>query len=183
MRGGKNSEKLSVEEGVKQYLGMVGDADDLPLAQRPRTQHRKRDYIFTGLKCYGRDGGKVIKTGESITFEVEMSDLHEPGDMTLGIALFNERNQRVALFHSVYHANKTFRGIAGGTKRIVCEVPSLPLTPQSYHVELVLTDGYHELERLERADKIDVLFNDLLGTGKIPNKRQCSVILPSAWRE
>ena len=75
MRGGKNSEKLSVEEGVKQYLGMIGDADDLPLAQRPRAQHRKRDYIFTGLKCYGPGGGKVIKTGESMTFEVEMSDL------------------------------------------------------------------------------------------------------------
>ncbi len=183
MRGGKNSEKLSVEEGVKQYLGMIGDADDLPLALRPRTQHRKRDYIFTGLKCYGPAGGKVIKTGESMTFEVEMSDLHEPGDMTLGIALFNEKNQRVALFHSVYHANKTFRGVAGGTKRIVCEVPSLPLTPQSYHVELVLTDGYNELERLERADKIDILFSDVLGTGKIPNRKQCNVILPSSWSE
>lgn len=183
MRGGKNSEKLSVEEGVKQYLGMIGDAEDLPIAQKPRTQHRKRDHIFTGLHIRGRDGGKIIKAGDPISFEVEMSDLHEPGDMTLGIALFNEKNQRVALFHSVYHGNLTFRGVAGGTKRLTCEVPALPLTPGSYHVELVLTDGYHELERLERADKFEILFADLLGTGKIPNKRQCNVILPASWRE
>lgn len=183
MRGGKNSEKLSVEEGVKQYLGMIGDTDDVPISQKPRTQFRKREPIFTDLKINARDGGKIIKTGEPISFEVEISDLHEPGEMTLGIALFNEKNQRVALFHSMYQSHLPWRGVAGGKKKIYCEVPALPLTPGTYHVELVLTDGYHELERLERADKFEILFSDLFGTGKIPNKRQCSVILPCTWRE
>ncbi|HRK30874.1 MAG TPA: polysaccharide ABC transporter ATP-binding protein [Tepidisphaeraceae bacterium] len=183
MTGGKNSEKLSVEEGVKQYLGMIGDAEDLPIDKKPRTQHRKRDPIFTGLKCRGPDGGKVIKSGDPMTFEIELSDLHEPGDMTVGVALWNEKNQRVALFHSVYHANKTFRGVAGGKKTVTCHVPSLPFTAQGFNVELIVTDGYHELERLERADRIEVLFNDLLGTGKIPNKRQSNVVLPCSWND
>jgi lipopolysaccharide transport system ATP-binding protein len=183
MRGGRNSEKLSVEEGVKQYLGLGGDEDDVPLRDKPRQQHRKRDPIFTGLTIRGKDGGKMIKAGEPVSFDVEMTDLHEPGDMTLGVAVWNEKNQRVVLFHSVYHSNKTFRGAAGGVKRVTCEVPSLPLTPGTYWVELVLTDGYHELERLERADKFEVLFGDVLGTGKIPNRRQSNVILPCSFRD
>lgn len=183
MRGGRNSEKLSVEEGVKQYLGLAGDDENTPLRDKPRQQHRKRDPIFTGLTIRGQDGSKLIKSGEPVWFDVEMNDLCEPGDMTLGVAIWNEKNQRVVLFHSVYHANKTFRGTPGGVKRLFCEVPSLPVTPGTYWVELVLTDGYHELERLERADKFEVLFNDVLGTGKLPNKRQSNVVLPCTFRE
>jgi lipopolysaccharide transport system ATP-binding protein len=183
MSGGRNSPKMSVEDGVKQYLGLGGDDDNVPLSQKPRQQFRKRDPIFTGLKIRGNDGGKIIKAGEPISFDVEMSNLSEPGDMTLGVAIWNEKNQRVALFHSVYHANKTFRGVASGVKKVTCEVPSLPVTPGSYWVELVLTDGYHELERLERADRFEVLFSDVLGTGKLPNKRQSNVILPCSFRE
>jgi lipopolysaccharide transport system ATP-binding protein len=182
MRGGRNTEKLSVEEGVKLYMGLGGE-DDVPLIEKPRVQHRKRDPIFTGLTIRGRDGGKMIKSGEPIWFDVEMTDLHEPGEMTLGVAVWNEKNQRVALFHSVYHQNKTFRGVPGGVKRVTCEVPSLPVTPGSYWAELVLTDGYHELERVERADKFEVLFADLLGTGKLPNKRQSNVVLPCSFRD
>ncbi|MCS7035006.1 MAG: ABC transporter ATP-binding protein [Phycisphaerae bacterium] len=183
MRDGRNSEKMPVDEGIKQYLSMLGDNGDVPLAQKPRRQYRKRDPIFTGLKINGPDGGKIIRTGQSITFEVEMTDLHEPGEMTLGIALYNERNQRVCLFHTMYQQHMPFRGIPGGVKRLVCEVPSLPLTPGTYYVDLVLTDGYHELERLDRADKIEILFADLFGTGKLPNIRQCNVILPCRWSQ
>ena len=183
MNGGRNSPKLSVEDGVKQYLGLAGDGENVPLVEKPRQQHRKRSPIFTGLTIAGPDGGKIIRAGDPVTFEVEMSDLREPGDMTLGVAVWNEKNQRVALFHSVYHCNKTFRGTPGGMKRMTCHVPSLPVTPGSYWVELVLTDGYHELERLERADKFEVVFADLLGTGKLPNKRQSNVILPCTFSE
>ena len=110
-----------------------------------------------------------------------MSDLHEPGEMTCGLALYNERNQRVCLFHTLYNNNMTFRG--GEKKTLTCTIPSLPLTAGQYHVELVLSDGYHELERVDRADKFQIIFGDVLGTGKAPNHRQAAVILPCEWRE
>jgi hypothetical protein len=39
------------------------------------------------------------------------------------------------------------------------------------------------LERVERAERLDVIFADVLGHGKIPNHRQAMVVLPCEWRE
>jgi len=177
VNGGRCGPRVATDEGIKQYLGLVGDTSSLPLAEKPRTQHKKRAPIFTGLKM----SNNVIPAGGGITFEVEISDLHEPGEMTCGLALYNERNHRVCLFHTLYNNNMTFRG--GAKKILTCEIPSLPLTAGQYHVELVLSDGYHELERVDRADKFQIIYGDVLGTGKIPNHRQCAVILPCQWRE
>jgi lipopolysaccharide transport system ATP-binding protein len=177
VNGGRCGPRLPTDEGIKQYLGLVGDTSALPLAEKPRTQHKKRPPIFTGLKL----SNNVIPAGESITFEIEMSGLNDPGDMTCGLALYNERNQRVCLFHTLYNNNMTFRG--ADKKTLTCTIPSLPLTAGTYHVELVLSDGYHELERVDRAEKFQIIFGDVLGTGKVPNHRQAAVILPCQWRE
>jgi hypothetical protein len=34
---------------------------------------------------------------------------------------------------------------------------------------------------VERADRLDVVFADALGTGKIPNSSQGLVVLPAQW--
>jgi hypothetical protein len=64
----------------------------------------------------------------------------------------------------------------------VCTIPSLPLVPGTYYVELVLADTRGWIERIERADKLDVVFADVLGTGIIPSARQSAMVLPCEWR-
>jgi len=87
--------------------------------------------------------------------------------------------QRIALFHTVIHGGFTFKGANHG--KIICTVPSLPLVPGAYFIELILADGYEFIERVERADRVDVVFADILGTGKIPNQRHGYVVWPSEW--
>jgi hypothetical protein len=74
----------------------------------------------------------------------------------------------------------TFRG-ANGAARLTCSVPSLPLVPGRYYVELVLADGYQVVEKVERAETIDVVFADVFGTGKIPKNTQGYLVLPCDW--
>jgi hypothetical protein len=64
---------------------------------------------------------------------------------------------------------------------MTCEVPSLPLAPASYTIDLVLADGYNVIERVERAARVEVVFSDILGTGKVPNGKQSTVVLPCSW--
>jgi len=182
VHGGRVSEQLPTDEGIGRYLGLVGDNGDAPLAERARTQHSSRPPVFTGLRVLsGGEETRVIPCGDEITFDVEMRDFNDPGDLTCAIAIFNEKNHRVAMFHSEYHSGLTFRG--GSHKRLMCKVPSLPLTPGTYYVELVYADGYHVLERVERAARFQVIFSDLLGTGKLPNNKQCHVVLPCQWQQ
>jgi len=183
VNGGQISDRLSTEDGIKQYLGLVGDVVDVPLAQKPRTQHKPRDPIFTGLKMYNDDGPtNIISCGEGITFEVEIENLDDPGELTCAVALFNTKNQRVAVFHSQYNSGMTFRATPDGKKRLICTVPSLPLTPGTYYVELVVADGFQMLERVDRADRLELMFADVLGHGKLPSQRQAAILLPCKWK-
>ena len=184
MNKGKAGEKTTVEEGIKQYLGMVNDNGNVPLAERARSQNKPRPPVFTGLTVSNEQGAtNVVQCGSKVSFEIQMENLNDPGDLQCALALYNEKNQRVVLFHTLYQSNMTFRAGADGKKKLVCSAPSLPVTPGEYHIELIVSDGYKELERVDRAGKMNVIFADVLGTGKLPIQRQSAVVLPCEWRE
>ena len=181
MKKGRPSEKMTMEQGVRSYLDEASASDSLPLSQKPRTQKEPHAAIFHDLMVRTDAGESVtVPAGAKVTFDVTMKNFADiPGNLTLGIGLSNSRGQRVALFHTEYHKGMTFRG--SNEMTISCEIPSLPLAPNSYSIDLVLADGYTIIERVERAATIEVIFADLLGTGKIPNGKQATVILPCAW--
>jgi lipopolysaccharide transport system ATP-binding protein len=180
---GKVSEKLTVDEGIRLYLEQNSDNSDVPLAQKPRTQNRERPPIFTGLTIsHSGRTTNVIPAGGAVDFEVEVENFEDDaGSLTCGIALLNTRGQRVTLFHSLYQSDMTFR--AAKRRVLRCHVPHLPITAGEYFVELVFADGFRELERVERAGSVRIVFGDVLGTGKIPNSGQSMMVLPAAWSE
>lgn len=185
IKGGRSSERMSPAEGVKEYLAQNADNPSEPLAKRPRFQHRERPPIFVDLKSEGASGhGNVVECGGAMTFEVTCADCDDIREAAIGVCLNNDRGQRVAFFHSEYCNARFFKG--GSRKTFVCHVPSVPLPPATYAVELVFVDKGDNskiIERVERADHINVIFHDYLGTGKLPNQHQCQVVLPCDWQE
>ena len=180
IKDGIASERLTPDEGVKQYLALANEGADLPVDQKPRIQHAKRKPIFTGLTMETDSGHeRVVETGGRVTFEVEVRDCEDLASVTCGIALSNNRGQRVAFFHTRYHQGLMFPGTRHAKMR--CEVPSIPLVPGAYYVELVMADEDKIIEKVERADRLDVVFRDVFGTGRVPNHTQGYVVLPCAW--
>ncbi len=187
VNGGKTSEKLTPDEGIRRYLALGGDGADLPVAKKPRQQNRDRPPIFVGLTVTGEpaDGGSdgapnVVETGGRVTFDIEVADCDDlKSGAMCGVAVTNDRGQRVAFFHTLYQGGFTFKGTAHG--HFTCVVPSLPLVPNGYHVELVMADGYGIIEKVERAATLDVVFADVLHTGRVPNKNQGYVVWPAEW--
>lgn len=181
IQSGRSTERLTADEGIKRYLALSNDGGDLPLKDKPRWQNRKRAPIFTGISIVGGGGHKnVVDCGGSVTFEVEVSNVDDikTGGMCT-IAITNDRGQRIAFFHSLYHGGFTAKGTSHG--KFTCRVPSLPLTSNTYFVELVYADPNGIVEKVERADRLDVVFADVLGTGRIPSNRQGYVVWPSEW--
>jgi len=178
---GHAGEKLTPEEGVKAYLSLTNSDASVPVREKPRTQHRSRDPIFTGLKITGGSGHpNVVETGGSVTFEIDIENCDDLKNVTCAIALHNERAQRVVFFHTLYHGGFSFPGAK--RKKLVCRVPELPLVPDSYYVELVMSDGYQFIEKVERVDRLDVVYANSLGTGKIPSRGQGYLVLPCEWK-
>jgi lipopolysaccharide transport system ATP-binding protein len=177
---GRASERLDPEEGVKRYLALAGEGADLPLAQKPRQQHEPRKPIFTGLRIHTDSGHeRVVEAGGGVTFEVEISDCADLPAVTCGVAIVNSRGQRVAFFHTRYQQATMFAGADRAT--LTCRVPSLPLVPSAYSVELVMADEDKIIEKVERADRIDVVFKDLFGSGRLPNSSHGPLVLPCHW--
>jgi homopolymeric O-antigen transport system ATP-binding protein len=178
---GHAGEKLSPEDGVKAYLAMTNSDASVPVREKPRTQHRTRPPIFTGLKMVGESGHpNVVETGKGVTFEVEIENCDDLKNVTCAIALHNERAQRVVFFHTLYHGGFSFPGAK--YKKLICHVPELPLVPDSYYVELVMSDGYQFIEKVERVDRLDVVYANVLGTGKLPSRGQGFLVLPCEWK-
>lgn len=177
---GRASERLSPDEGVKRYLALSSDGADVPLAQKPRIQHAPRAPIFTGLQIRTDSGhDRVVEAGGGVTFDIEISDCADLDSVTCGVAIVNSRGQRVAFFHTRYQQAAMFAGAKRAT--LQCHVPALPLIPSSYYVELVIADEDKIIEKVERADRLDVVFKDLFNTGRLPNSSHGFVVLPCAW--
>jgi lipopolysaccharide transport system ATP-binding protein len=180
--GGRVSERMPPDEGIKQYLAQANEAADVPLALKPRTVIPDgAKPIFSGLRITTDSGHeKVLETHGRVEFEIEVRDCEQYVRATVGVALVNTRGQRVAFFHSLFQSGVRFRG-AKEPQLLRCTVPSLPLVPASYSVELVFANDDQLVEKVERADKIDVVFRDVFNTGKIPNTSQGFVVLPCQW--
>jgi lipopolysaccharide transport system ATP-binding protein len=182
VNAGKVSERLSPDEGIKQYLALANEGSDLPLAQKPRAIGADRAApIFTGLRITTDSGhDKVVETHGRVELEIEIRDCDDLADATCGVAIANSRGQRVAFFHTLYQSGLRFRGTKE-PQTLRCTIPSLPLVPASYYVELVISNEDKPIEKVERADRLDVVFRDVFGTGKVPNPSQGVVVLPCEW--
>ena len=183
--GGRVSERMAPDEGIKQYLAMTNEDDGVPLAQKPRVwpiEPRKKP-ILTGLKITTDSGHeKVVETHGGLEFEVEVRDCEDLQDATLGVIVCNSRGQRLVLFHSWYQAGMRFRG-SREPQTLRCSVPSLPLVPGSYSIELTFADHDLLVEKVERADRIEVVFRDVFGTNRVPNPSQGVLVLPCKWEQ
>ena len=54
--------------------------------------------------------------------------------------------------------------------------------PDSYFVELVMADGYQFIERVERVERLDVVFANILGTDRTPKRGQGYFVTPCEWK-
>lgn len=180
INSGRSSERLTPDEGIKQYLALANADIDVPMRDKPRKQHKTRPSIFTGLKIHTNSGHQnVLECGGEVTFEVDAENFGDVKNATCGLAVHNDRGQRIAFFHTDYHASLRFDG--SRQAKFICKIPSLPLVPGSYYIELVLADERQIIEQIERAERLDIVFSDVLGTGKLPRKNQGYVALPCEW--
>jgi lipopolysaccharide transport system ATP-binding protein len=177
IEGGRISERLSPEEGVRRYLAVnMGQ----PLGERNRFQLVHRLPMIHNLSIYDKEGRKnIVPTGQSVHFDIELRDFGDIDGIACSLVITNQRNQRVVLFDTRYHANL----VLGPSEfaRVSCYVPSLPLIPGTYYVEVILSDRNKVIEKVEQAAQFEVIFADLLGTGRVPSGHQGQIVLSCEW--
>ena len=181
VEAGRVSELMPSDEGIKQYINQsVSDETNISLGNvNTRSQPGKLNHM--ARLCIMVDGvqANIIKTGGALEFVVDIENGENLHGIELGIVLLNGRRQRVVVFHTRYHSGLLIE--ANSRISLVCKIPSLPLVPDTYLVDIILANHQQIIEKVDAAAKIHVVFTDLLGTGLLPNSNQGHVILPCTW--
>lgn len=177
IEGGLISERLTPEEGVRRYLTTNLDQ---PLVDRPRFQLIHRSPIIQRLSIHDDEGREnIVPTGQGVRFNIELRDFNDIDGLYCSIVITNQRNQRVVLFDTRYHANLVLH--PSDFARVSCYVPALPLVPGTYYVDVILSDRNNVIEKLEQAAQLEVIFADMLGTGRLPSSSQGHVVMTCEW--
>jgi len=61
------------------------------------------------------------------------------------------------------------------------EGADVPLAEKPRVIELVIAHEDKLVEKVERADRIDIVYRDVFGTGRVPNPSQGYMVLPCQW--
>jgi lipopolysaccharide transport system ATP-binding protein len=176
--GGQISEALIPEEGVHRYmLRNLGST----LSERPRFRSAFRPPMVHNLRINDDLGHEnTVATCQGLNLQIELRDFNDFPDLHCGILINNERTQRVAALHTRYQVNITLP--PSDLTYLSCRVPSLPLVPGSYYVDIILGNGHETVEKLEQAGRFEVVFADVFGTGRIPSNSQGCLVVPCEWQ-
>ena len=134
-------------------------------AAKPRYHAQPRP-IFTGLDLRPRGVANVTEPATRSPSR-STSRTSTTGSLTCGVALLNGRGHaRGDLPHAV-----PLDLIRGSRKPNMCHVPNLPLTSDTYHIELVIADGYGFIGRVDRAGPAGGRVRRRAGDGEDPESQ------------
>lgn len=172
---------LPTDEAIRKYYELVAGDESLSLLERRRARKVDHPPVFAGIHVGEADAPThAIPCGAPLKLRIDLVNMADVIRGECGVVIRNEHGQRIALFHSQYHADVVFERVSNS--RIEVTIPSLVLAPGQYQIDLAMQDPPELIDYVERAASFDVVFADLFGTGKIPDAKQGHVVLPSQWK-
>jgi lipopolysaccharide transport system ATP-binding protein len=130
-----------------------------------------------------RDGNNaltdMLACGEAVTFGIGYSHSEAVARVGLGIVISKpDVGNLVALQTHVQHGPLDKLPPSGVAR---CHVPRLRLTPGSYTLSIGITTGGEQLDWIERCVELEILPQDVYGTGRLPKAGHGPVVLDADW--
>jgi lipopolysaccharide transport system ATP-binding protein len=176
-------------ETITRYLESFPHADrgvahgvfDLAAVDRTGTNH---DAVFRRLVV--RPGGgppfEQVRMFERLQIEIEVEGLGATQDPHLMVTIGSASHQ------CLMRMTSQMRGLEAAVprddrERIVLDIPSVPLTPGEYHIELQLrgNDRRGNIDWIRRAGAFTVVAADVHGTGFLYSHHDGPVAVPWDW--
>ncbi|HEY3552728.1 MAG TPA: ABC transporter ATP-binding protein [Solirubrobacterales bacterium] len=171
-----------VQEAMNHYLAGLEQSSGGDLMQREDRDGRGwRNSMITRVEVEDETAehlGAVVG-GRAVTIAVEVTEALPA--MQCRIVLANALGQPITAFDSELSATGDVRNPSLGT-RIECEIPSLPLLPGRYRVDVVLKARNQIQDGLQAAAFLDVEPGVVEGRPMPSVGADGDVVLPHVWR-
>jgi lipopolysaccharide transport system ATP-binding protein len=176
MEHGRNSVSLATDEGIQRYLSICRD-DSTEGYRRCNTSHCP--IIGAVRACDNYGAVNSVQVGGALTCEITLHNFADLGTIECALVVTSMKGQRVLFLQSMFNSNLSVKGADEVFVR--CEIPNLPLLPDTYIVDVMVAQGRSIVEHFEQAMLLDVRPFDIFGNGNIPDSMPGFFALPARW--
>ena len=179
--GGQMAFDGSVGDGIDRYLQNIADTAAADIGSR--TDRKGAGHVrFTAIEL--RDGDErvvsSIPMGAPLRICLSYRCNAQVQCAAVGIAFHSSLGQRLFRLHTRDQAVELSDLRPSGA--LICEIPSLPLLPGTYRLNVGIADGTGTLQdEVDSAVSLDIAPADVFGTGRIPNGPGDIFFVPSKW--
>lgn len=182
--GGKLAAEGETNDVIARYLALAGGGRQACSVNLSHHERRRpgSEVIVRSLSLESEGlPTSIIRMGAPAVLRVEFARTEPIPFMRFAFAIENALGQRLFVLSPTYQEPALFpQMLSSGA--IVCRIPSLPLTPGSYYVTIILSSSSSEyLDRIDQAVQFSVEAADVFGTGYAPGAASGVFYLPSSW--
>jgi lipopolysaccharide transport system ATP-binding protein len=165
-----------VEGVLARYVSMVREGGDIGLRDREDRQGDGR-LRFTGLSVTGPQGAP--RTWDDTQFSVLYESTKGLPEVVVGLGVSSPLGEPIFLLTNRI-AGQEFRDLPG-TGEIRCFVPSIPIAPGLYTIDLYCEVNGILADWIHGAGTFEIVERDVFGSGHLPTPGQGRLVLPNTW--
>jgi lipopolysaccharide transport system ATP-binding protein len=176
----------TAESAIDYYLHSASGEDARPdshiidLTSAPSRQQKSRP-LLKRLELYTHDNKPIrgnLPVGAPLKAVIHFH-LEEPCMNFDGCIAFNTLGgERVCTAHSAYEPDRVHEQRVGD-QVFVCDIPSVPLVPGEYKIAVGLDIARREVDWIEDAVRLSIMYLDYYGTGIVPTRG--TFLLQNRW--
>jgi lipopolysaccharide transport system ATP-binding protein len=138
--------------------------------------------FFTEMEVTVRGNPSTTpRMGEGLEIKLSYESPRELSGLGIGITINDRHNQRLIAFSMDQQAPELLNE-APQKGILYCRVPALNLLPNLYHITVISADAKGELDRIEEASSLEILPEDVFGTGKVPTRQHGVIFAQAQWQ-
>jgi lipopolysaccharide transport system ATP-binding protein len=124
---------------------------------------------------------EAVKAGDPVRLVLEYTYKlnKKPNDVWVHVVFQNSRGQRLFACTSDVTGDRLVSLSASG--RFICTIPSLPLIPGSYDVQLSCLIDRELVDKVPYASTVSVVEGNFFGTGRLPISHYGDIIIKHHW--
>lgn len=183
LRNGELVFEGGTEETINEYLSFGTKTEETDLSTR--TENRTGNHIAKFVKFEILSNGKPtnsIKTGDNISFKMTIKSEEDIANINIHLTIYSKIGNKLIHTNTSIATDKTF-SLKRGLNFFSASFDSMPLQISSYYLNIGLFAPGTTFDWLEKVTTFSVAEENILGTGRLPNKNMCDFILPSTWSQ
>lgn len=179
LRDGKLAEEGSPADIIEEYIGTDRPTDGCVLFPEPEEPQSAR---LTAVRLKDRSGlvSTSVGVGEACVIEVECEARETLANPSIGVVIQDRLGQNlIRLTMRETHGEAPAMNEGG---KVTLEIPSLPLLPGSYYLQIGLVSSGRLVDLAENALLFEVQERAVYPTAKLPARGRAVVFTPCEWK-